>query len=218
MQTIHPRADGRRQARPLLWRQAIIIITPHCEEVAIMSKRGWVILALVVMSTAAGCKKGSFAFTSGATSQKPSPALPSAGTNLSLQTAYDNATRAMKRVIELFDSVKDDASAQAAGGPLRLAATELAAALKQMKLTVAALDTAGRKQEIDQFYQNLAVKGVQPAGLDRFQPAVERVVQSPQGPKLRSEINAVLDGVIENVSVKEREHLQRWIQEKNLRQ
>jgi CHASE3 domain sensor protein len=98
-----------------------------------------------------------------------------------------------------------------------LAAAELASSMKQMKQTVAALDAAGQKQQIVQFLQKLGEKEKEPA-LYRLEPAIERVAKSPQGPKLRSEINAVLDAMVENTTGRERENIQRWIQEKNLRQ
>ena len=175
------------------------------------------IIALVGVISIAGCKKSPTAGSGGTAHQVVDSIPPLAGTNVSLETAYNNSARAVERVILLLNGVKDDASAQAAAGLLRLAAADLAAAMKQMKLTVAALDTAGRKQEIVQFYQKLAEKETEPA-LFRFQPAIEHVVAGPQGPKLRSEINAVLDAIVENTTGKERENIQRWIQEKNLRQ
>ena len=70
---------------------------------------------------------------------------------------------------------------------------------------------------IAQFYQKLAEKEKEPPLL-RFRPAVERVVSSLQGPKLRPEINAILDAIVESTTGKERENIQRWIQERNLRQ
>ena len=180
-------------------------------------KRVLTIVALICMIGVVGCKKGPTS-SQGVTAPQVGNPIPSAtDTSLSLETAYDNASRALERIIQLLNGVKDDASAQLAAGPLRTSAADLAAALKQMKVTVAALDTAGRKQEIVRFYQKLAEKENDPV-LYRLQPAVERVVAGPQGTKLRSEINAILDAIAENTTCKERENVQRWIQEKNLRQ
>ncbi|HLW68680.1 MAG TPA: hypothetical protein VKS79_25405 [Gemmataceae bacterium] len=180
-------------------------------------KRVCLSLTLIGMIGLTGCKKNAPSGSAATLPRTGNSDSAATASNRSLQAAYDNGSRATERVIQLLNNVKDDSSAQAAAGPLRSAAAELASALKQMKLTVAALDAAGRKQEIVQFHQKLAESGQEPA-LNRLQPAVERVVNSPQGRKLRSEINAVLDALLENVSVTEREHLQRWIQEKNLRQ
>jgi hypothetical protein len=179
-------------------------------------QRACLLLALICLIGFTGCKRNATSGLAGTSPQIGNSVPATSASNPSLQIAYDNASRAAERVILLLNGVKDDASAQAAAGPLRSAAADLASALKQMKLTVAALDTAGRKQEIVQFYQKLAQNEKEPA-LFRLQSAVERVVASPQGPKLRSEINAVLDAIVENTTGKERENIQHWIQEKNLR-
>jgi hypothetical protein len=178
-------------------------------------KRACVAVTVIGIIFATGCKKSPLAGVGG-TKAGNNNAQSSAG-NLSLQSAYDNVSQATQKITKLLNGVKDDASAQAAAGPLRLAAAELAAATKQLKQTVAALDAAGQKQQIVQFYQKLAEKGEDPT-VTQLRPAIERVVNSQQGPRLRSEINAVLDAMMENASVTEREHMQHWIQEKNLRQ
>jgi hypothetical protein len=180
-------------------------------------KRVLMLIALIGLIGTTACKKNAASGSAG-TSPQTGNAVPAVtGSNPSLQTAYDNASRAIERVIQLLNRVKDDATAQTTAGLLRTAAADLASAMKEMRQTVAALDVAGRKQEVIQFYQKLAEKEKEPA-LFRLQPSVERVVASAQGPKLRLEINAVLDAIVENVSGKERENVQRWIQEKNLRQ
>jgi hypothetical protein len=138
---------------------------------------------------------------------------------MTIEMAYADMDQAAKKVERLLNSVKDDATAKAAAVPLRQAGAELATASKQLRTTVAALEAAGQHQQIVQFYQNvgneLVKKGQELANL---RGAIERVVKSPQGPTLRSEINTVLDAMVENASVRERDSLQRWIQEKNLRQ
>jgi hypothetical protein len=185
----------------------------------------WILIGIVVaLAAAVGCAKrpkillGSTAQAQRYDVSEAKPiASPAAGA-VSLPSAYERADRCGRRVLDILNSVGDDASARAAAPQLRSAAGELAAALKALKTTAALLDSSGRKQEVVDFYLKLAEKSsgeVPPTA--QLPDAIERIALGPQGRSLRSEINTILDALLENSSATERERLQRRIQEKSLR-
>jgi hypothetical protein len=129
--------------------------------------------------------------------------------------AYGRVTQAMQRVTQICNGVTDDATARVAAPQVRQAAGELSASMKHMKSIIAALDASGQKAQIAQFYQTRAEQGDQTN--EQLRAAIERVAQTPYYGSIKPEVGAVLDAMMENASVKEREGIQRWVQAKNLR-
>ena len=101
---------------------------------------------------------------------------------------------------------------------MRAAAADLATTGKHYKATIAALEAAGQHQQVVQFLnkqgEEMAKKGEEPANVLAL---VEQVMKSAQGPKLRSEMDAVLNAMLESASVRQRESIHRLIQENNSR-
>ncbi len=164
-----------------------------------MSKRWLPAAVLAVTVFGGGCRQG----------------VGGIGGAVTLEAAHDNVVQTSKRAIKLLNGVKDEASARAAAAPLRQTAADLAAAMKQLKQTVAAMEMAGQKKQVSQFLDQQAPID-DPRG-ENLPDAIERVALGPHGATLRTEINALLDALLEGASIRAREGLQRWIQEKNLR-
>lgn len=120
-----------------------------------------------------------------------------------------------RRLEELFDSIQDDASAMAAAPQIAQAGRELAAGMKTFKSTVAALLLAGQDRQVSQFLLHQAERQQTPEG--NLMDKLERVVNSPQYPLVRSEINGVLDGMLEAGTSGDRRSLQGIIERKKLR-
>jgi hypothetical protein len=145
----------------------------------------------------------------------PKDGTPAGGGLPILGDTYGKVLKASQRVTEILNGVTDDASARSAAPQLRQAAGELGAATKQLKQTVAAYDLAGQKAQLNQFYQNLGEQGDE-TGI-QLRNAIERVGTAPYYPSIKAEVGAVLDAMIENNSIKGREAMQKWIQDKKLR-
>jgi hypothetical protein len=151
------------------------------------------------------------------TTPTPMPAEPAASgaTSITLEAAFAGLDSASKRLCELFDSIQDDASAMAAAPQLAAAGRDVAAGMKQFKTAVAALSLAGQDDEISKFIEKVAQRGDSPQGnlIDKL----ERVVNSPQYPLVRNEINGLLDGMLEAATSGDRRGLQHAIEQKKLR-
>jgi hypothetical protein len=150
----------------------------------------------------------------------PTPAAAPAGgptgaSAITLEAAFAGLDSASKRLCELFDSIQDDASATAAAPQIAAAGRDVAAGMKQFKTAVAALSLAGQDDEISKFTNKVAQRGESPQGslIDKL----ERVVNSPQYPLVRNEINGVLDGMLEAATIGDRRGLQHAIEQKKLR-
>lgn len=184
-----------------------------------MAKSFLVTLAFTVLISFGGCRKPGISVGASSANGRGPAGLLGAAANpsaLAIEPAHEKVERAVTRLVQLLTSVRDDDSARAAAPQLSQAAADFAEGTRQLKATVAALETAGRKAEVDQFFENLDARGDNPAG-DQLTREIERVAQGPQGPLLRPQINAILDALLASASITARSHLQRWIQEKNLR-
>ena len=150
----------------------------------------------------------------------PSPSTPDAPgatgpTSITLEVAFAGLDRASKQLCELFDSIQDDASATAAAPQIAQAGRDVAAGMKQFKAAVAALSLAGRDEEINDFMEKVVERGQSPEG--NLIEKLERVVNSPQYPLVRNEINGLLDGMLEAATSGDRRGLQHVIEQKKLR-
>src|SRR5262245_9362870 len=154
--------------------------------------------------TAGGAGSGSAADRGGIRSTEVGPAA--------LRQAYDDTTRAATRIMELFNGVKDEATARAAGPQVRREAANLAEAMKRLKVTVAQLELAGRKAEVSEFFEAIA-RQPEPQPQDQLPNVVERVATGPHARLLRAEINAVLDAMLEGATVRQRARLEQWIRD-----
>jgi hypothetical protein len=115
----------------------------------------------------------------------------------------------------LFDSIQDDASAMAAAPQIAQTGRDMAAGMKQFKTAVATLSLAGQDDQISKFMERVAERGESPEG--DLITKLERVVNSPQYPLVRNEINGVLDGMLEAGTSGDRRQLQHAIEQKKLR-
>lgn len=145
------------------------------------------------------------------------PATPGAtgAVAVTLEAAFAGLESASKRLCELFDSIQDDTSATAAAPQIAAAGRDVAAGMKQFKTAVATLSLAGQDDQISEFIAKVAERGESPEG--NLMEKLERVVNSPQYPLVRNEINGVLDGMLEAATSGDRRGLQRTIEQKKLR-
>jgi hypothetical protein len=184
----------------------------------------YVPILLAALALFGGCKKTGGVATRGTNADlvvgSGAPAAPSSS-SLSMQVAWGNFEKANKRVAQLLKSVTDDASARAAAPKLGPAGGELGEAMKLLKVTVAALETTGRKAEVDKFYQDLAMKtAAKEAGGEaefELEAEIERVALGPHGPLLRPGINTMLDAMLDGATIRQRAKWEEWIQKKGLR-
>lgn len=147
----------------------------------------------------------------------PMPAAPAASgaTSITLEAAYAGMDRAATRLCELFDSIQDDASAMAAAPQIAQEGRNMAAGMEQFKKAVAVLSLAGQDDQIDNFMQQKHQEGRTPQ--DNLIDKMERVVNSPQHPLVRNEINGLLDGMLQAGTSGTRRGLQHAIEQKKLR-
>ena len=136
-------------------------------------------------------------------------------TLITLEAAYAGMERAVARLGDLFDSIQDDPSAMAAAPQIAQAGGELAAGMKQIKTVIAALSLSGQKEQVAKFMEQKALQSRTPQ--DNLIDKLERVVNSPQHPLVRNEINGLLDGMLEAGTSGSRRGLERVIQQKKLR-
>jgi hypothetical protein len=134
---------------------------------------------------------------------------------VTLEAAFAGLDASSKRLCELFDSIQDEATAMAAAPQIATAGRNLAAGMKQFKTAVAALSLAGQDDQVSDFLAKMAERGEAPEG--NLLEKLERVVNSPQYPLVRNEINGVLDGMLETATSGDRRGLQHAIEQKKLR-
>ena len=148
----------------------------------------------------------------------PPTVAPGVGT-VTLAVAHGNLEQASLRLVDVLKSVQDDASAAAAAPRIPLEARQVADAMQQVKTVVATMSLNGQKPQVDAFYQQeaekLAAKGGPPEAELLVQ--VERIVNSPQGLQLRTEINGLLDTMLAAGTSGTRRGLERAIEQKKLR-
>ena len=158
------------------------------------------------------------AATSGSTSIQPTPGNPapvSGGViSLTLDAAHESQARPARQLVEVFDSIQDDASATAAAPKIQQLGQELGAGMKTFKATVAAFDLGGKKKEIEQFFDKVE-QGDSAQG--DLIGKIESVVNSPQGPLVQSAVNSLLDNMLEAATSGDRRGLERIIQKNQLR-
>jgi hypothetical protein len=179
-----------------------------------MMNRIAVALCALFAATCTGCNKqpGSDNISS---STAPATASAQVTGPASLLLAAENLLKSTKNVVEVLNSVNDDASAREAAPKLRKAASELNSAARQNKSTIAFLETSGQHAEVVKTLQSYGQKADQPEY--KIQEAIERVALGPQGRLLRAEIGAVLDAMMEGEGSGGRANLQKWIDRKKLR-
>jgi hypothetical protein len=145
------------------------------------------------------------------------PISPPTATTLTLEAAHQLQLVPAKRLVALLNSVQDDATAKAAGPQIVQAGRELADGMKKFKGTVAAFSLGGKDAEVDRFFQERVERH---DNLEEFNliDSMARVVESPQGPLLKNEINSVLDNMLEAATSGDRRGLTKVIEQKKLRQ
>ena len=166
----------------------------------------WAIITMTVVQS--GCHKRQ-------SSANGSSTGTSASTLTAATPAGDTFLPAIKKTVELLNSVKDDAGAKAAAPKLRDVAPELGAAGRQHKAKVALLETSGQHAQAVQYLTNMALTAEQPEY--NIKEAIERVALGPQSPLLRREINGILDAFMECESINGQARLRKWIESKKLR-
>lgn len=156
--------------------------------------------------------------TSGDTTSQPaaSQARPASGgvVSMTLETAHESQERSARQLVEVFDSIHDDATAAAAAPKIKQLGTELGAGMKTFKATVAAFDLGGKKKEIEQFFEKLQEN--ESAQVDLI-GKLESLVNSPHGPQVQSGVNSLLDSMLEAATSGDRRGLEQVIQRKQLR-
>jgi len=146
---------------------------------------------------------------------QPAPSITGGVTTLTLAASHGILAERVERMMKVLATVQDEASAQAAAPQMRLLAVEIPAAMKQFKATVATLSLSGQDREVDEFFTQQVEKRV--SDTDNLMTRLEALVNSPQGPLLRNEVNSLLDGMLEAATSGDRRGLQKLIEQKQLR-